>query len=353
MSLFVDSRASLSRVRAFLAIAAIAGGCRDPELATLRPSGLAGAAEANGPVVRARERIDAHVHVVDGSVDELLAALDRHGISRAVVIASPHLDPSHPPTGEDVFAGWREADERLLAQTAGHRERLLPFVTVEPAEVTIDELEGWLSRGACGVKLYVGHRDLHRRPLADPRHAPLLVALERLRVPLLLHVNTFRFEGELGALLETYPDLEMVCPHFCGSRTDIDRLERLLRRHPGLRVDTSHGPGQPGIDGFASLEREHERVRRLILAAPERFLFGSDLVAVQAAGGADATRREWDRQIAANLDLLMSARLEFWRAGRRPDSLGIGDYRGLALDDAALAPVLGGNARRWLARCLR
>lgn len=334
-----------------LVIAAVAGGCGDPELATLRPSGLA--REVGAPVVRARERIDAHVHVVDGSIAELLAALDRHAIGRAVVIASPHLDPSHPPAGEDVFAGWREANERLLAQTAGHRERLLPFVTVEPAEVSIDELEGWLSRGACGVKLYAGHRDLHRRPLADPRHEPLLVALERLRVPLLLHVNTFRFEAELGELLAKHPDLEVVCPHFCGSRTDIDRLERLLRRHPGLRVDTSHGPGQPGIDGFASLEREHERVRGLIAAQPERFLFGSDLVAVEAAGGAEATRRAWDRQIAANLDLLTSARLEFWRAGKRPDSPVLGHYKGLALDAATLTKVLGGNARRWLARCLR
>jgi hypothetical protein len=36
---------------------------------------------------------------------------------------------------------WRTANDRLLAQTKTHRERLLPFVTVEPAELELDELD--------------------------------------------------------------------------------------------------------------------------------------------------------------------------------------------------------------------
>jgi len=190
------------------------------------------------------ERIDMHVHLVEDAVDELLAALDRQGIARAVVLASPHLDPAHPPpAGDDRFAGWRAANERLLGLTGGHHERLLPFVTLDPAEVEASELADWLGRGACGVKLYIGHHDLRRRPLNDPRHDEIFTLLEQRHVPLLLHVNTFRFEDELGALLTAHPGLEVVCAHLCGSRTDLDRLERLLRTYPTLRVDTSHGAG--------------------------------------------------------------------------------------------------------------
>jgi predicted TIM-barrel fold metal-dependent hydrolase len=333
----------------------LAFACQEPEVAVPEPSVPPPPASAakSTPATPGRERIDVHMHLLDRSVDELLAALDRGGISRAVVLASPHLDPAHPSApGDDRFAGWRAANERLLIQTVEHRDRLLPFITVDPAQIEAGELGGWLARGACGVKLYIGHRNLHHRPLADPSHDDFFAELERRRVPVLLHVNTVHFEDELGALLAAHPRIELVCPHLCGSRTDLDRLERLLRTHPGLRVDTSHGPGEPGIAGFANLEREHARARGMIQAEPERFLFGSDLVTTAAINGPDATRREWDRQIAANLGLLEDDRFEFWRAGPQPGVPVLGDYRGLALEDSALGLVLAGNARRWLERCL-
>lgn len=296
-------------------------------------------------------RVDVHVHLVGDATDELLATLDRHDIDQAVVLASPHLDPEHPSAGDDRFGGWRAANDRLLAATVAHRDRLLPFVTVEPAELEAGELDRWLERGACGVKLYAGHRSLHRRPLDAPEHAATFELLERRGVPVLLHVNSFRYEAELDALLDRHPGLEIVCAHLCGSRTNLDRLERLLAKHPGLRVDTSHGPGQPGVQGFANLERERERLRALIEAAPERFLFGSDLVTTRAAGDRQLTRWEWDSQIAANLGLLERDRFEFLRERSVPGSAVPGEYRGLALAPAVLEPVLAGNARRWLRGC--
>ncbi len=341
-SVSADVRAALLSVAALL-------GCREPEPATASREAEPHEAPASRP---ARERIDVHVHLVDGAADELLTALDRAGIAKAVVIASPHLDPAHvAPPGQAPFSTWRAANDRILRETAGHRDRLLPFVTVEPAEVTPSELEAWLDAGACGVKLYAGHRSLHERPLDDPSHAGTFALLERRRVPLLLHVNTFRYEAELDRLLAAYPKLELVCPHLCSSRTDLDRLERLLSKHPGLRVDTSHGGGQHGIDGLANLERERERLRALIHAQPERFLFGSDLVTIVSASNLDATRVEWDRQLAANLGLLEDQRFEFRRRGEQPGSFVVGEYSGLALDGAVLDAVLVGNAERWLAGC--
>ena len=293
-----------------------------------------------------------HVHLVGDVVDDLLATLDRHGIAQAVVLASPHLDPSSPAPGPDgdKFASWRAANDRLLSQTKAHRDRLLPFITVEPAELELDELDDWLERGACGVKLYMGHRSLRRRPLDHAEHAATFARLEARRVPVLLHVNTFRYEHELDALLQAYPKLELVCPHLCGSRTDLDRLERIMRAHPTLRVDVSHGAGKPGVDGFTNLERERERLRALITAEPERFMFGSDLVTMLSADNMDATRLEWDRQIAANLGLLANERFEFWRE-QQPGAGSIGEYQGLALDPALLERVLGANARAWLGGC--
>ncbi|KIG11732.1 hypothetical protein DB30_02576 [Enhygromyxa salina] len=315
----------------------------------------AGASAFTAPPLPERPAaIDIHVHLVGGHVDELLATLDRHRISAAAVLASPHLDPDHPPPpGGDKFAGWRAANERLLEQTQAHRDRLLPFVTVEPAQVEAAELEGWLDRGACGVKLYIGHHSLHPRPLDDPGYAATFALLEQRAVPVLLHVNTVRFEDELDALLRAYPKLEVVCPHLCGSRTDLDRLERILAKHPSLRVDTSHGEGRPGVDGFTNLERERERLRALIGAEPQRFLYGSDLVTLISSGSqAEFSLGRWRGQVEANLGLLAAERFEFLRDGAGPAMLTTGEYRGLALEGEVLEGVLAGNARIWLGGCL-
>jgi predicted TIM-barrel fold metal-dependent hydrolase len=302
-----------------------------------------------------RERLDAHVHLVEGATDELLAALDRRGIAAAVVIASPHLDSRSGVALDEagVLTGWRAANDRLLAETAAHRDRLYPFITVEPAQVEIAELEAWFELGACGVKLYAGHQRLHARPLDDPGHDRLFDWLEAKRVPVLLHVNTVRYRDELANLLSEHPELELVCAHLCGSRTDLDRLAGLLHEFPRLRVDTSHGMGVHGVDGYMAIERERERLRAMILAEPERFLFGSDLVTTHGPMGSVVTAGEWDLQLDANLGLIERESFEFWRRSEVAPTtqLELGHYRGLALDEPARTRVLGGNARAWLASC--
>jgi len=299
--------------------------------------------------------VDVHVHLVDGQVEALLETLDRHAIARAVVLSSPHLDArlaSDRSTAARFAAGWREANDTLLRETAAHRERLLPFVTLDLADASAAELDAWVDAGACGVKLYSGHHSLHPRPLADPAHATMLAELERRGLPVLLHVNTVRFEAELAALLDAYPELDLVCPHLCSSRTELDRLERIMAAHPGLRFDLSHGPGQPGVDGFVNLERERERLRELIAAAPERFMYGSDLVTTPHIAGPDATMWEWDLQVAANLGLITAEQFEFPRPGPTPGSRVPGHYRGLALSDPLASQILAANATAWLSACI-
>ncbi|MFV8753141.1 amidohydrolase family protein [Nannocystaceae bacterium ST9] len=333
-----------------LALTLLACGTPEREGAPQQREGIEEAPPRASP-----DRLDAHVHLVDDAGDELLAALDRQGIAAAVVVASPHLDPRSGVVLDDsgVLPGWRAANDRILADTAAHRDRLLPFVTVEPAEVELDELAAWFERGACGVKLYAGHQRLHARPLDDPANDRLFDWLEAERVPLLLHVNTVRFRDELAHLLREHPDLELVCAHLCGSRTDLDRLAGLLREFPRLRVDTSHGAGVHGVEGFTAIEGERERLRAMILAEPERFVFGSDLVTVHSPLGPSATAREWDLQLAANLGLIERDEFEFWR---RPDTgpsggLTVERYQGLALEGPVRDRVLAGNAREWLGSC--
>lgn len=286
---------------------------------------------------------DVHVHLpAPGGVSALLAAMDRHGIDRAVLLGCPE---GHP--GELSFAASNDA---VLAAAAAHPGRLIAFPALGPDDGPA-ALAALRARGGCGVKLYFGTPELHDRPLDDDSLMPLWSALDADHIPVILHVNTVRHGDELSRLLTTFPALSLVCPHFCGARTGIDRLERLVAAHPGLRFDTSGGAPTHAAAGFAGLERDRERVLALLRAHPDRFLFGSDLTA-----GPRGPHRgdDWDYHIAASLDLLRAPTLSFWRsADPASRSLTHGEYRGLELDPEVLRPILRDNADRWLAPCLQ
>jgi predicted TIM-barrel fold metal-dependent hydrolase len=301
---------------------------------------------APAPAPAPSEILDVHIHLLqaDAAVP-LLSALDRRGVRRAVVLGS--VAPAVPP-GPGRF---RAGNEAVLAAAAAHPDRLIPFVALEPGTDGPAELADYRRRGACGVKLYVGHQDFHDRPIDDPSFAPLYRALAEQRVPTLIHVNTVRYADELDRVLSAYPDIPLVCAHFCGARTDLGRLERLFASHPRLLVDTSGGSAQAASEGFAGLERQRDRVLSMIRAAPERFLYGSDLTASRGVGPDDA--EDWDLQFSANLGLLREPRFHFWRKEGNLPGLSMGDYRGLALGPDLAGPILGGNARRWLGTCVR
>ena len=318
--------------------------------------------------------IDAHVHLTTGSAEALIKALDRANIDRAVILATPHLDPDLVPEDETSennparespkqrvppaiagqramsLRGYQQANKLVLAAAAAHPRRLIPFVTVDLGTTEVDYLAGLLGNGACGVKIYQGHRSFHRQPLDHERHRSIFALLAERGTPVLLHVNTVRFRDELASLIRRYSGkLNLVCPHFCGSRTNIERLESILAAFPELLIDTSHGPSTPGAAGFAHIEAHRARVRALIEAQPDRFLFGSDLVTSRLM---PTWTQEWHIQLLGNLEFLTSETFQFWRQPEGQRILTILPYHGLALSDDTLARVTGDNARRWLAGCL-
>jgi predicted TIM-barrel fold metal-dependent hydrolase len=342
-----------------LAIALTAGcaskrdpaGEAQPGAAAPPPSAPAAAPAPATPAAPAEARaasggIDAHVHLTRGAAGPLVSLLDRLGLARAVVLASPHLDIAQTPAR---LSEYRVANDMILAAAAEHPGRLLPFITVELGNVEVEYVAGMLDRGACGVKIYEGHRALRKRPLADPGHRAVLALLERRQVPVLLHVNTVRFRDDLAELMTAFPALRVLCAHFCSSRTDLDRLAGIMAEFPTLLFDTSHGGPVHGAAGFANLERERERLIGMMQAAPERFLFGSDLVTGMHVPG---WQQDWRVQVEANLGFVRDQRFRFWREDEGTGGSTLQDYLGLALDEPLLGKVLRGNAERWLASCI-
>jgi predicted TIM-barrel fold metal-dependent hydrolase len=313
-----------------IVVSVLAGGCRD-KAAPPPPAGI----------------LDAHLHLTaDEAVPDLLALMDRHGVERSVILSSPNLTRGLPGAG---LEGYREGNEMVLRAAAAHPDRLVPFITLDLEKDSVAYLDELLHRGACGVKLYQGHNLFRTLPLDDLAFRPLLTAMADRQIPVLMHVNTVHYQKEFENVLRAVPNLRVVCAHYCGAKRELDRLEAMLDTFPNLLFDTSNGAVSTAVPGLMSLEQNRDRIRLLIERAPERFIFGADLVTNRVALDVDGT---WDEQIDFNVGILRGGAFSYWREQEGKPGLVRGTYRGIDLPAPVLRAVLHDNAARWLGRCL-
>ena len=175
---------------------------------------------------------DAHSHTGDmdpdgviGHVDELLSALREAGHAGAVVASN------HNP------AGYRAADDRILAEAQASEGRLIPFLRVDPSDPgAVTEVERCLATGHRGIKL-------HPRAEAFDLEHSALVPIARLAAaagaPLLFHAG--RGIPALGdgalQLVDRVDQLNVILAHCAIS--DLAYLGPIAGDHPGIFFDTS------------------------------------------------------------------------------------------------------------------
>ncbi len=199
--------------------------------------------------------IDAHVHISEreGCTDELLRAMDKNGIDRAV-----------------VFDGG--SNENCLAQCRAHPDRLIPFGCVQLGRdpyVTVD----FLARdGFRGLKLI---RPTHN--YNDERFWPYYGAAERFGLICLFHTGIVARGGAadkerrddtsrmkvilLDAVCRQFPDLTVIAAHM--GNPDHEEGAMMARWHPNFYFDLS---------GSSLLHRTHDYFRNLFWwDRPSRF----------------------------------------------------------------------------------
>lgn len=240
------------------------------------------------------DALDAHVHLgrdADGhrlDAAGLIADLDRWGLGAAVCF--PADEPGHD-------GGFRAANDAVLAAARAAPGRIVPFCRVDPRRAgALDEIERAGAGGARGLKLHpVAQRF---RPEA-PEAAEVVRAATARGWPVTIHAGygARRLAGPIEALLEAVPGARLVLAH--AGRGDARAVAAALPGWPGVMLDTS----------LAALAD-------LVELPPERLCFGSD--------------RPYGEHATALRLVALAARLAGW-------------------DDAALAGVMGGNLRRWIA----
>jgi predicted TIM-barrel fold metal-dependent hydrolase len=197
--------------------------------------------------------VDAHVHLgrdADGhelSADDLVADLDRTGVSRAICFA-----PNAP--GSD--GAFTDANDLVLAAAGSHPERIVPFARVDPGHGAPEEIARTAKGGARGLKLHpVAQRF---RPEAEESIAAVRAASE-LGWPTVIHAGfgARALARPIRELAEAVPDATLVLAH--AGRGDARALAAVAREYPGIWFDTS----------LATLVD-------VVGLPPSRLLFGSD-----------------------------------------------------------------------------
>ncbi len=214
--------------------------------------------------------IDAHMHLPANDIsplmlrkrDVLLQELDRNRVDRCILIADSWDETQIGTTAELLTMFPRKPDSRVL---------IVGAITVHMDYMRkLGELKDFLERGQIvGIKLYTGHEPFY---LTDPLLEPVYDLAIRYQVPVLFHSGwdePHYANPEIAAvILQRYPALKLVCCH-CWYPHPEKSPE--MTKYPNLYFDLSSVADSGDVPDAAE-----SAVRRLIEAAPDRVMFGSD-----------------------------------------------------------------------------
>lgn len=280
--------------------------------------------------------VDVHEHLLDTrQAERLLPAMDKLGVQRTCTLAATKytftLDKRYG------YEGWEENDEEVLKIKARWPDRFCAFVTIDPEQPdALQKLQGYVARGADGLKLYLGHGESHGKgpfhvmPLDDPRMEPIYAWAEATQLPIVYHVNLIRFWDEFLRVMEAHPYLRVDVAHFGLHKTSAARLTRLaflLDRYPYLYTDISFGYYTFQSEGFESLAKWRTRSKEFLTQHKDRFLYASDMVL--------EPMKEEDYIYDTLRSYMQLLETDRFRLFLMPDKL----MHGLQLDDDALTAI--------------
>lgn len=324
-------------------------------------------------------RIDAHAHF-PGDLPEDLALLEELDL-RVLNICIPRPDPA-----------WRRDKEIYRRLATSHPERYAWCGGFHPpGEEDFARPEAWtnavisevlqdLQEGAVGIKVWKSIGMEIRKPdgsylmIDDPIFTSVFAALAQANGTLLTHIGEplacWRPLSEASphaAYYARHPEWHMADrPDFPGHAELMAARDRLVERHPGLRIVGAHLASlEYDVDAIASrferysnfavdissrlldlAQQDRERVRDFFNRYPDRILFGSDLVLPRPSSSLPADERQRLREAARNR----------WKAefafivGDEVVTIRGREVRGLGLGESMARNLCEVNPLRWYPR---
>jgi len=298
--------------------------------------------------------INAHEHVQsEENIPMLRKAMEDCQVEKMVMLGTSDftffLDPEYG------FTGYDENNETIVGISNEYPDIFAALVTMDPRdEEKLEKLKKYIADGAAGVKLYNGHGSFYdmffNMPLDDPGMMEVYEYCEQEGIPILHHINTGRFLTEMEHVLQEFPDLVQVVPHFMLSSGNLSRLIRLMREYPQLYTDISFGHPDFLVAGFGRIANNHLAFREFMKNYRDRITYGTDLVVTTYKA---KTRAYIDDVHLAYMDLLEEDEFTLPKsiysmmtadAKKNIDQDRV--FRGLNLDDETLQMIYHDNAMK-------
>lgn len=174
--------------------------------------------------------IDGNATLEKGGARELLDAMDRNGVERAVI----------GPARNFVAVENRAGNAYIAAAVRRHPDRFIGFAVASPwyGKKAVEELERARGLGLAGLKIFPA---LQGFILTDPQIAPLMEFADRADWPVWCATGTpiCAMPLQLAELAETYARVRFMMGYggFCDFWNDIADA---LNRCPNLWIETSY-----------------------------------------------------------------------------------------------------------------
>ena len=169
-------------------------------------------------------------------------------------------------------------NEFVLTLAAESPGEFSAIVMVNPADPDVlAKIRGYVDRGAVGVQTY---DFLFAGGLANPRHDAFFQFLESNRIPLSLRTGVRKSKGlrPVDTVLNKYPFLKVLIPHYMVAEDVPEHVDYLMRKHDNLYTDLSYGFKKWRTTHFKRISEHIDAVRDLVERYQDRVLWGTDIV---------------------------------------------------------------------------
>jgi predicted TIM-barrel fold metal-dependent hydrolase len=191
------------------------------------------------------------------------------------------------------FTHYDENNEELMQICRQYPDRFEAWPTVGPTDPEkLEKFKRLVERGAKGLKLYLGHGAVNKKTgqyifhliaIDDPQMYPLYQYCEENYIPVVLHVNPSPkaapgFAEEFVAVLQKFPNMKIVCPHYLLSSEMDNRLRELLDCFPNLYTDVGFGYEDYLKQGMRRISKSPRKFTDIFTRYSGRIMFATDLV---------------------------------------------------------------------------
>lgn len=221
--------------------------------------------------------VNSHEHLQSVRVaDRLLRVMDELSVAKTIILAGSRRTTQGL---QNEFVDEEINNAAMLEAARLWPERFVPFVTINTDDPDkLAKLKHWVELGAKGLKLYSGHGEFHTRPLNVGDMLEVYSYCEDHHVPIIFHVNGGKYLAEFEPILQSFPDLQIICPHFCLLGNSPRTFHRIMDAYPQLMTDISFGVPAFMNAGLDRVSERPERYREMVMTYPDRFMWGSDVV---------------------------------------------------------------------------